>query len=213
VVGVAHKGFSAAEIVVHGRAAHGSRPADGIDAILHMGRVLARLEALDRSLQAQPPDALLGTASLHASTIDGGTELSSYPARCRLQVERRTLPGETLSAAADELHAIARDLALADPAFRAEVRLLLARDPYAIPADHWLPRALGAAMTAHGVAPDTAGVSYWTDAAILGAAGTPTCLFGPRGAGLHSIEEYVRLDDVVTCRDVLVDVVGRVCRP
>jgi len=53
-VGVAHKGFSAAEIVMHGRAAHGSRPAEGKDAILRMGRVLAKLEAEDRALQGQP---------------------------------------------------------------------------------------------------------------------------------------------------------------
>ena len=91
-VGVAHKGFSAAEIVMHGRAAHGSRPADGRDAILRMGRVLAALETRDRWLQTQPPDPRLGTGSLHASMIEGGGELSSYPACCRLQFERRTCP-------------------------------------------------------------------------------------------------------------------------
>ena len=109
-VGVAHKGFSAAEILMHGRAAHGSRPADGRDAILRMGRVLAALERHDRWLQAQPPDPWLGTGSLHASTIEGGGELSSYPAACRLQFERRTLPGEPLTAAEDDLRRILADL-------------------------------------------------------------------------------------------------------
>jgi acetylornithine deacetylase len=46
-------------------------------------------------------------------------------------------------------------------------------------------------------------MSFWTDAAILARAGIPTVLFGPGGAGLHSVEEYVRLDDVLACRDAL----------
>ena len=72
-----------------------SRPAEGRDAILRMGRVLQALERLDRDVQARPPAALVGTASLHASIIAGGLELSSYPDRCRLQMERRAVSGET----------------------------------------------------------------------------------------------------------------------
>jgi acetylornithine deacetylase len=90
---VAHKGYAWFEVVTHGRAAHGSLPQEGRDAIRMMGRVLQLLEALDRKLAQLPPHALLGHASLHASQIAGGQELSSYPAECRLQLERRTLPG------------------------------------------------------------------------------------------------------------------------
>ena len=93
-VAIAHKGFEWVEIETEGRAAHGSRPREGRDAIRLMGRVLNGLDALDRDLQAGPPHALLGTASLHASLIEGGRELSSYPDRCHLQMERRTIPGE-----------------------------------------------------------------------------------------------------------------------
>src|SRR2546425_795607 len=78
-IAVGHKGFAWIDVEVHGKAAHGSRPADGQDAILRMGRVLHHLEALDRDLQARRAHALLGTGSLHASIIDGGHELSSYP--------------------------------------------------------------------------------------------------------------------------------------
>ena len=46
-------------------------------------------------------------------------------------------------------------------------------------------------------------MSFWTDAAILGRAGIPSVLFGPGGAGLHSIEEYVDDRGRVACRDAL----------
>ena len=210
-IGVAHKGFSAAEIVVHGRAAHGSRPDEGRDAILRMGRVLAELEALDRRLQAGASHPLLGVPSLHASQIDGGGELSSYPARCRLQMERRTLPGEALSAAADELAAIGNHLRGRDPEFSADVRLLLARPSYALDAAHRLPAALRRACGTCGIDAPAVGLSYWTDAAVLGAAGTPTALFGPTGAGLHGTGEYVELGSVVACRDVLGVLIGQWC--
>ena len=97
-IAIGHKGFAWFEVETRGRAAHGSRPREGRDAILRMGRVLGELEALDRRLQAAPPHPLLGTASLHASIIDGGRELSSYPDRCGLKLERRTVSGETHAA-------------------------------------------------------------------------------------------------------------------
>lgn len=202
-IGVAHKGFSCAEVTVHGRAAHGSRPAEGRDAILGMGRVLARLEALDRSLQARTPHALLGAGSLHAGTIRGGTELSVYPAECVLQVERRTLPDEAATVAMDEVTAIAADLAASDPDFVCDVRLLLARPAYATPAGAAVVEHLDAAVRQRFGPRPRVGLSYWTDAAMLAATGTPAVLFGPRGGGLHSIEEHVLVEDVVGCRDVL----------
>ena len=93
-VAVAHKGFEWVEVAVQGRAAHGSRPAEGRDAILMMGRVLAQLEELNAKLRRGFAHPLLGSPSLHASLIAGGQELSSYPDRCTLRMERRTIPGE-----------------------------------------------------------------------------------------------------------------------
>ena len=211
-IGVAHKGFSAAEIVVHGRAAHGSRPDEGRDAILRMGRVLAELEALDRRLQGGTPHPLLGLPSLHASHIQGGGELSSYPARCRLEMERRTLPGEALSVAADELEGIVAALRVGDPTFSADVRLLLARPSYALPDGHHLRTAIEAACASCGIEAPSLGLSYWTDAAVLGhQAGIGTVLFGPTGAGLHGPDEYVELDSVIACRDVLSELIDQWC--
>jgi acetylornithine deacetylase len=210
-VGVAHKGFSAAEVVMHGRAAHGSRPAEGRDAILRMGRVLAKLEAEDRKLQGLPAHPLLGTGSLHASSIEGGGELSSYPASCRMQFERRTLPGEPLTAAEDDLRRIVAELRADDPELSADVRLLLARPPYALDPSHPLALAMLRACDRAGCPARHEGLSFWTDAAILGGRGIATVLFGPGGAGLHGRIEYVRVDHLTRCRDVLVHVVGAWC--
>jgi acetylornithine deacetylase len=202
-IGVGHKGFAWLEIETRGRTAHGSRPRDGRDAILRMGRVLQRLEALDRRLQSRPPHPIMETASLHASIIEGGRELSSYPDRCRLQMERRTVAGETSALVEAEIRDLLGELMAEDAELEASSKLVFARPPYEIARGHALPRKLAHAAAAAGCPTSNVGMSFWTDAAVLAEAGIPSVLFGPGGAGLHSVEEYVRLEDVLTCRDVL----------
>src|SRR5438270_7074121 len=141
-IAIAHKGFAWVEVEVLGKAAHGSRPTEGQDAILRLGRVLARLESLDRALQARPPHALLGTGSLHASFVEGGRELSSYPDRATLQMERRTLPHDPGTQAYDEVQHIVRCLVDEDPTFRASATAMFSRPAYEVARDHALPRAL-----------------------------------------------------------------------
>ena len=203
-VAVAHKGFQWVAIETRGRAAHGSRPQDGRDAILRMGRILSRLEALDGRLQSGASHPLLGTPSLHASVIEGGHELSSYPVRAWLQFERRTLPGEPLDVALAEANAILEELRSDDPEFEGHAQPLFGRDAYEIVGSSRLPSLLSREAERAGCAPQFVGMSFWTDAAILGGAGIPCVLFGPGGAGLHSTEEYVFVDDVIRCRETLV---------
>jgi acetylornithine deacetylase len=206
---VAHKGFTWVEIEAAGRAAHGSRPADGRDAILRMGRVLGALEALDRDLQRQQPHRLLGTPSLHASTISGGLEWSTYPDRCVLQYERRTVPGEAASVAIDEARGMLDAVARVDTEFTGHAREVFSRAAYEIDERTEIAQALAASCTALGRAPRFEGATFWTDAQILGYAGIPAVIFGPGGAGLHSPEEYVLAGEVVACRDVLLDLARR----
>ncbi len=210
-IATGHKGFAWVDVETRGRAAHGSRPRDGRDAILDMGRVLGRLEALDRELQARPAHPLLGTASLHVSTVAGGRELSVYPDLCSLSFERRTLVDEPDGVALAEAQHILRALHADDPAFDASTHLSLERPAYELPRDHPLPRAIATALTRGGRAAPVVGMSFWTDAAILGRAGVPSVLFGPTGAGLHSVEEYVEIASVLTCREVLADLAFAFC--
>jgi acetylornithine deacetylase len=192
-VGVGHKGFEWVDVETHGVAAHGSRPDEGVDAIVMMGRVLAGIEALDRRLASAPPHPLLGRPSVHASLIHGGRELSTYPDRCTLSIERRTVDGEREGILLDEVREIIASL-------DAEARLTFTRRPYITPESCELLRLLPGPRTA---------LSFWTDAAIFGSAGIPTVVYGPGGAGLHGVEEYVRIDEVLTCRDVLIDLALR----
>src|SRR5580704_14609213 len=210
-IAVVHKGFAWVEVEVLGKAAHGSRPADGEDAILRLGRVLARLEALDVTLQARPRHALVGTASLHASLIEGGRELCSYPDRAVLKMERRTLPAEPETIALEEVCLILDALKVEDPTFRATARTSFSRPAYELPAGHALAENLASALAHVGGAPRMTGASFWTDAAVLGHAGIPSVLFGPGGAGLHSTEEYVKVADVKTCRDGLIELIDDFC--
>jgi acetylornithine deacetylase len=211
-VAVAHKGFEWVEIETEGRAAHGSRPGEGRDAIMRMGRVLGELEALDRDLQAGRAHHLVGPASLHASLIEGGRELSSYPDRCALQLERRTIPGEPQGVAAREVGALLDRLREQDADFRAASRTMFSRAPYELAPDHPLASSLQTHARERGAASDVIGMSFWTDAAVLGAAGIPSVLFGPTGAGLHGLEEWVDALSVLTCRDALVDLTRAWCR-
>jgi acetylornithine deacetylase len=207
-IGIGHKGFEWVEVETQGIAAHGSRPDDGVDAILMMGRVLGEMDALERGFIAGPPHPLLGRPSLHASLIGGGRELSTYPDRCTLSIERRTVTGEAPGSLLREIEAALGRLRGADSRFRASARLTFARSPYLTPEGHPLPRMLRESLGR----PTTVGaMSFWTDAAILGEAGMASVVFGPGGAGLHGLEEYVRLDEVLACREALVDVARRFC--
>ena len=205
-VGVAHRGFVAFELTTEGRAAHGSRPDLGIDAIAKMGRVLVGLEALDRALRARPTHPLLGSGSLHASVIAGGQEYSSYPASCTLQAERRTIPGETVEFVEAELATLLERLRGDDADLRATWRRVFSREPFEIAPDdpfvELVNRHAGAEL---------GGEAFWTDAALLADAGIPTVLYGPGGEGAHAAVEWVDLAPAERCREVLLAVAIEFC--
>ncbi len=175
----AHKGFVWLGVEFRGRAAHGSRPDLGVDAIRHAGRLLTSLDALESELSARREHPLLGHGSIHAGTIAGGTAASVYPASCRLTLERRTLPGETTADVRRELQALLRRLRADDPDLEAEVRVTLERPGTEVAADAPVVRALEGALQEAGVKPRQEGMSAWVDAALFNVAGTPAVCFGP----------------------------------
>jgi acetylornithine deacetylase len=211
-IAIAHKGFDWFTVEVTGKAAHGSLPHLGVDAIVKTGGVLLELEALERRLRSGPGHPLLGTGTIHASLIRGGQELSSIPASCTLEIERRSIPGEGPERTSGEIHEMLTRLAAADSDFKATHRLLLHRDPFEIDPGHELVQALGtAAGEVLGSEPETVAVSFWADSAFLAAAGIPTVLFGTRGAGAHEAIEWVELADVRACADTLALLARRFC--
>jgi acetylornithine deacetylase len=197
---LAHKGFVGFEIETKGRAAHGSRPDLGIDAIAHMGHVLVGIEELDRRLRADPTHALLGSGSLHASVIEGGQEFSSYPERCLLKGERRTIPGESTEHVEGELRGLLGDV-------DGEIRVVVARRPFETPAD----AAIAELVSRHADGPEIVGVPFWADSALLSSAGIPTVVFGPAGEGAHAVEEWVDLASVERCVEIYSAVARELC--
>lgn len=210
----AHRGFAWCDVTVHGRAAHGSRYDIGVDAIAHAAQLVGELDAYQRDTLVARTHPLLGHASLHAGTIQGGSGISTYPERCVVSFERRTLPGERGAEFAREVAAACDRVRARIPGFRAEVAPGLVQEPNDVPLDHPIVTALAAATRARGLAGSVEGLSCWTDAALLSAAGIPAVCFGPGDIALaHAAEEHVPVDEVARATDVLTTVILDWCGP
>jgi acetylornithine deacetylase len=212
-VATAHKGFVWIEIEVKGKAAHGSVPEKGIDAIAHAAKIISATERLERELGSKV-HPLLGTPKIHASTIQGGTDWSIIPERCVLRLERRTLPGETLKSAMIEIEEILKTIKQENTDFNA-----VARSPYDMPpletpeSERIVQLARQALAKRTGTEAAVIGVPYWTDGALLSTlASIPTCLFGPGDIGVaHSADEYITIESVVNSAHVYSSIIEGYC--
>lgn len=207
-----HRGFVWVDVEVEGVAAHGSRPQEGVDAIAKMGAILVGIEELGRSLAAGPAHPMLGTGSVHASLIEGGQELSSYPASCTLQLERRTIPGEDAALVLGEIEAIIARAAAADPALRARAAVTFERKPFEQDREGDIVAAVAEAVReVTGGEPVYASHPAWMDASLISAAGIPVVVVGPAGEGLHGELEWVDLASVQQCSDAILGAIRRFC--
>lgn len=194
---LAHKGFIWLEVEVTGRAAHGSRFDLGIDANMRMGRFLPELEKLERKLRSCEGHPLVGPPSLHAAMLQGGTGLSTYASNCKLQIERRTIPGETEAQVVEELQEIIDLLSEADSTFKATLKAYFVREPFEVSQNAAIVQSLSkAAFEVMGRQPKFIGETPWMDSALLSSAGVETVVMGPVGAGAHAHEEWVDLNSV-----------------
>jgi acetylornithine deacetylase len=208
---IAHKGFAWLEVEVRGRAAHGSRPHLGVDAIVKAGPILTALGALDARL-GSTRHPLLGRGSVHASLINGGNDLATYPERCTIGIERRTLPGEGTAEVERELAGLLAGCREADSVLEASARTLLVREPLETSEDEPVVAALReAAAEVLGSRPPLSGASFWADSAFIAGAGIPTALFGPGGEGAHAAEEWVSIRDTESCTRVLTRTASAFC--
>src|SRR5450432_878772 len=209
---LAHKGYLWIQVEVTGRAAHGSRFELGIDANMKMGQFLAQLNLLERELRARTPHALVGPPSLHAAMLSGGTGLSTYAPLSTVQIERRTVPGETEAQAAAEIQAIVDSLQAADPDFHATVRPFFNRDPFEVSPGARIVKAVDrAAAKVLGRPARHIGDTPWMDAALLQAAGIETVVCGAAGAGAHSDVEWVDLESVIKLAEILAEAAADYC--
>ena len=209
---IAHKGFAWIKIEISGHAAHGSLPHRGIDAIAKAGKVLTAIEHLGRTHLTRKTHPLLGSPSIHASLIRGGTELSTYPDYCKIELERRNLPGEDHRMVTEEIQRLLQDIQSQDDQFKADFDVFFFRPAYEISPDQPIVQTVSrACQSIRHQAPKYEGMWAWLDSAILAQAGIPTVIFGPSGDGLHAAVEYVDVDSVVTTAEVLVRSITNFC--
>ena len=209
---LAHKGFVWFDVEIEGRAAHGSRPELGIDAIVKAGHFLVALEDLGRRLAQGPAHPLLGTGTVHTSVIRGGEEPSTYPAHCRITLERRTVPGESADSVERELTAVLDQHAATVPDFRYRLTRGLHRKPFEADPQAPIVRTLARhAEKALGHPPVVRAEPFWTDCALLDRSGIPCLLFGVDGAGAHAATEYVDLTSLDRLTSILTDTIADFC--
>jgi acetylornithine deacetylase len=209
---LAHKGYLWIQVEIAGRAAHGSKFELGIDANMKMGHFLSGLSELERDLRARAPHPLVGPPSLHAAMLSGGTGLSTYAASSTVQIERRTVPGESEAQATAEIQAIVDRLAARDTDFHATVRPFFVRDPFEVPASAGIVKAVDrAAAKVRGRAAAHIGDTPWMDAALLQAAGVETVVCGAGGAGAHADVEWVDVESVIKLAEILAEAAADYC--
>jgi acetylornithine deacetylase len=148
---------------------------------------------------------LLGRGSFHAARISGGLGLSTYADRCRVELERRTLPGDTGASFEAELRDACARVASRDARFRADVEVTFVQAPNDVAVDAPIVRTLAQAVeSVEGSSAPVEGLSYWTDAALLSAAGIPAVCYGPGDIRLaHSATEWVPVSEVRRATAVL----------
>jgi acetylornithine deacetylase len=211
-VTMSHKGFAWFDVVIHGRAAHGSRPELGIDAIAKAGHFLVALEEYAVTL-AGKLDPILGPGTVHASLISGGEEASSYPAQCTITLERRTIPGETSESVQRELREILDSLTQSVSDFSYSLIPGLTRSSFKADPESEIARIavrhLGSAL---GHEPLIRAEPFWTDCALLDQAGIPCLLFGVDGDGAHAASEWVTLESLEIVTETLKNIVMDYCR-
>lgn len=200
----AHKGVSRWTLETQGRSCHSSRPQDGVNAIYRMARLLVVLEELASKLDQETGNPLLGPATLSVGTIAGGVSPNTVPDRCRIDIDRRLLPGEepeTLRAAVEQ-----RLRAAIGDAFPFDLRLARPSTPALAPAGaedilQRLGQAIDRVAGSHTVHP----VAFCTDAPHIAAAGVPAVVFGPGDiAQAHTCDEWIELAQIDQAVEILV---------
>jgi len=211
-VTLSHKGFVWFDVIIHGRAAHGSRPDLGVDAIAKAGYLLVALDEFADQLRGGAGDPELGTGSIHASIIQGGEEASSYPASCLITIERRTVPGESADSIEAELTAILTRLATTVPDFDYDLERGVSREPFAADRESaFVQTVLRHAEAVLGHPPIIRAEPFWTDASLMDQAGIPCLLVGAGGEGAHAATEWTDIASVFKATGILTAVIRDFC--
>lgn len=207
---VATKGVLRFRIAVAGRAAHSSRPALGVNAVVHAARLVAAIDNLHAGL-AERSHPLLGPATGCVSMIAGGVQINIVPESCGIWIDRRLLPDERPADVLADYRRLIDAEAAGEPSFRAAIEPpLLVDEALSTPADAAIVAAAAAALAAAGLPADPVGVPYGSDASKLSRKGIPSIVLGPDSiAEAHSATESVDCGQVARARLLYADIVRR----
>lgn len=194
-VGVQAKGVMILEVVVEGRAAHGSTPWLGDNAIVRALEAYRRLESLPFTRASTP---LFARPSVNLGRIQGGDAVNKVPDHCTMHVDIRYLPGQD----PEEILRQAHDVGAAS------VEVAIARPPADTDPDHPLVTALVDTASRHDESSTSVGRDGASDAVAFLQAGVPAVEFGPRGAGHHGPDEYVDIPSLLAYRTALEEFAG-----
>ena len=190
----AQRGACWLRVTVRGRAAHGSAPERGRNAILHMAEILSHLPG------TLPPieHPVLGGPSLNVGTIRGGEKINIVPASCAIEIDRRTLPGEAPGDVIAAIESAVDSARLRYPDLQAEVDLELSAEPFEIAEDAPLVTAMAEAVReVTGSLAALAGFRGASDARFFAQTGIPVIVCGPGDISLaHTARESVDLGEV-----------------
>jgi acetylornithine deacetylase/succinyl-diaminopimelate desuccinylase-like protein len=183
----AHKGDLWLQLETRGKAAHGSRPELGRNAVHEMARIVDLFETTYASTLRKRRHPLLGSPTVSVGTIAGGSQPNIVPDRCHISIDRRTLPGETESGVRREIKALLRQHHLC-----ADLLNIRTAPCPAMETNLKLPLVKAFLRTAGQERP--MGVYYFCDAAVLAGGGIPSVVFGPGDiAQAHTEDEWISL--------------------
>lgn len=192
---VAERGLLQAQITVHGRPGHGSRPRQGVSAIEHAAAIVLALHAADFGGADHP---LLGRTTANVGTIEGGSSFNTVAESCRLGIDRRVLPGATEESTVAELRARIDALGLDDLRYDIDVEVFGEASEMS-PDEPFAKLVAGAVTEVTGRQPGYLGMSFTTDARFVrNQAGIPTVVCGPGDVECaHVNDEWVAVDRLV----------------
>jgi len=199
----AHKGVVRWTLTALGQSCHSSTPEQGVNAIYNMAGLLVVIQQFAESLRTSTADALLGPPTLSVGRIEGGTSVNTVPDRCRIEIDRRLIPGEDPLSAPQQLDAYLRQATQLQVDFESSEPWLQA--PALAPTgSEELIRMLGGAIDSvkgsHRIMP----VPYGTDASTIAQTGIPSVVFGPGDIGkAHTCDEWVPLEEVEEAAEIL----------
>lgn len=206
---VAHRGYAVVKATFTGVAAHSSQPAEGVDAVLPLGRLLTAVSREDARLRDALPHPLLDHGSLMATVVRAGSAPFTVAASAEAFIERRTLPGDPATVAIDEVSAL---VAEASGGVATSAELVIFRDawqqhPTGAAAE--FADLLASALAESGTTPERVGAPYWMESPLWQSAGVPTVVCGPAGGGLHAVDEWVDVRQLERFPVAVANAVGR----